>query len=318
MKPPPARFIMSLWDKYCGEAGEQGDPDLGGKEMKVLVTGYNGQLGWEVIRILEERGVECRGVDVGDFNLTDGPAVKAYVREYCPDVIVHCAGYTAVDKAESEPEYCAAVNGNGTMNMVRAALSVGARMVYISTDYVFSGEGEEPWREDSPYDPRNVYGLSKVQGEIAVRSLMERYYILRTSWVFGVHGNNFVRTMMRLGRERTEIRVVDDQVGSPTYTEDLARIICDMIVTEKYGIYHVCNGGYISWAEFAEMIMEIAGLHCQVVPIPSSEYPTPARRPLNSRLDTSKLKRNGFQPLPDVEDALSRCMREMEREGKNI
>ena len=286
--------------------------------MKVLVTGAEGQLGWDVMRTLESRGIECKGVDRADFDLLDAPAVKSVIAEYAPDVVVHCAAYTAVDRAESEPEVCAGVNGDGTLNVVRAALNVGAKLVYISTDYVFSGEGDDPWTEDASYGAKNVYGLSKAQGEIAVRSLMERYFILRTSWVFGVHGNNFVRTMMRLGRERTEIRVVDDQVGSPTYTEDLARIICDMIVTEKYGIYHVCNGGYISWAKFAEMIMEKAGLRCQVIPIPSSEYPTPARRPLNSRLDTSKLKRNGFQLLPDVEDALSRCMREIEREGKNI
>ena len=286
--------------------------------MKVLVTGAEGQLGWDVMRTLESRGIECKGVDRADFDLLDAPAVKSVIAEYAPDVVVHCAAYTAVDRAESEPEVCAGVNGDGTLNVVRAALNVGAKLVYISTDYVFSGEGGDPWTEDASYGAKNVYGLSKAQGEIAVRSLMERYFILRTSWVFGVHGNNFVRTMMRLGRERTEIRVVDDQVGSPTYTEDLARIICDMIVTEKYGIYHACNGGYISWAKFAEMIMEKAGLRCQVIPIPSSEYPTPARRPLNSRLDTSKLKRNGFQLLPDVEDALSRCMREIEREGKNI
>lgn len=286
--------------------------------MKVLVTGAEGQLGWDVMRTLESRGIECKGVDRADFDLLDAPAVKSVIAEYAPDVVVHCAAYTAVDRAESEPEVCAGVNGDGTLNVVRAALNVGAKLVYISTDYVFSGEGDDPWTEDASYGAKNVYGLSKAQGEIAVRSLMERYFILRTSWVFGVHGNNFVRTMMRLGRERTEIRVVDDQVGSPTYTEDLARIICDMIVTEKYGIYHACNGGYISWAKFAEMIMEKAGLRCQVIPIPSSEYPTPARRPLNSRLDTSKLKRNGFQLLPDVEDALSRCMREIEREGKNI
>ena len=306
---------MNLWDKYCGEAGEQGDPDWGGKEMKVLVTGYNGQLGWEVVRILEERGVECRGVDVGDFDLTDGPAVKAYVREYGPDVIVHCAAYTAVDKAESEPEYCAAVNGNGTMNMVRAALSVGARMVYISTDYVFSGEGEEPWQEDSPYDPRNVYGLSKVQGEIAVRSLMKRYYLIRTSWVYGIHGKNFVRTMRRLGREKSEVRVVRDQVGSPTYAPDLARVICDLIGTEQFGIYHVTNEGYMSWARFAQLIMAGSGLSCRVVPVPSSEYPTPARRPLNSRLSREKLLETGIEPMPTVENALGRFLEELAREG---
>ncbi|MBR2823688.1 MAG: dTDP-4-dehydrorhamnose reductase [Clostridia bacterium] len=278
--------------------------------MKVLVTGANGQLGWDVIRELEARGIECKGVDREDFDLLDAPAVKEAVIAYRPDAVVHCAAYTAVDRAESEPELCAGINGDGTLNVVRAALSVDAKLVYISTDYVFSGEGAEPWTEDSPYGPKNVYGLSKAQGEIAVRSLMEHYFILRTSWVFGVHGNNFVRTMMRLGRERTEVRVVDDQIGSPTSTEDLARVICDMLPTEKYGIYHVCNKGYISWAQFADMIMKHAGLRCRVTPIPTSEYPTPAHRPKNSRMDTGKLE-SQFGPMPEVEDALERCMRAM-------
>ena len=279
--------------------------------MRVLVTGYNGQLGWDVIRLLNERGVECRGVDVQDFDLTDGQAVKAYVLDYRPDVIVHCAAYTAVDKAESEPEICAAVNGDGTMNVVRAALSVGAKLVYISTDYVFSGQGEDPWKEDSPYDPQNVYGLSKVQGEIAVRSLMKRYFLIRTSWVYGIHGKNFVRTMLRLGSERPEVRVVQDQIGSPTYSLDLARVICDLIPTEKYGIYHASNEGYMSWAQFARLILAGSGYPCRVVPVPSSEYPTPARRPLNSRLAKGRLQEAGIPPMPTVENALGRFLQEL-------
>ena len=282
--------------------------------MKVLVTGVGGQLGWEVVRVLQERGIPCRGVDVQDFDLTDGEAVKAYVTDYNPDVIVHCAAYTAVDKAESEPEVCALVNGDGTMNMVRAALHVGARMVYISTDYVFSGEGEEPWREDDPYHPQNVYGLSKVQGETAVRSLMKRYYLIRTSWVYGIHGRNFVRTMLRLGQEKAQVRVVDDQVGGPTYAADLARVICDLIATDQYGIYHVANEGYVSWAEFASMIMEKSHRKCEVIPVPTSEYPTPARRPLNSRLSMEKLREAGIAPMPSVEDALERFLAELARE----
>ncbi|MBQ9210650.1 MAG: dTDP-4-dehydrorhamnose reductase [Clostridia bacterium] len=279
--------------------------------MRVLVTGVNGQLGWEVVQLLNQRGVPCKGVDVQDFDLTDGPAVKACVQEYAPDVVVHCAAYTAVDKAESEPEVCAAVNGDGTMNVVRAALSVGAKMVYISTDYVFSGKGEEPWTEDAPYDPQNVYGLSKVQGEIAVRSLMKRYFLLRTSWVYGIHGKNFVRTMLRLGAEKSEIRVVDDQIGSPTYAADLARVICDLIPTEKFGIYHVANEGYMSWAHFARLILAGQGLKCRVIPVPSSDYPTPAQRPLNSRLSSQKLREAGVAPMPTVENALGRFMQEL-------
>ena len=282
--------------------------------MKVLVTGYAGQLGYEVVRLLESRGVPCRGVDMADFNLTDAAAVLDYVQNYAPDVIVHCAAYTNVDKAETEPEICAAVNGMGTLYMVRAALSVGAKMVYISTDYVFSGTGDQPFDIDDPYGPKNVYGVSKVQGEDAVRSLMTRYFILRTSWVFGKNGKNFVRTMLRLGAEKKELRVVSDQVGSPTYAKDLARVICDMIPTEKYGIYHVRNEGYISWADFAKMIMEKSGLSCRIVPVPSSEYASLARRPLNSRLSGKKLQIAGFGPMPSVSDALDRYLAELKEE----
>ena len=279
--------------------------------MKVPVTGYAGQLGYDTVRELEKRGVECRGVDIQDFDLTDAKAVKAYVQDYRPDAVVHCAAYTGVDKAESQPEVCAAVNGMGTLNVARAALSVGAKMVYISTDYVFSGAGDRPWEEDDPYGPLNVYGMSKVQGEDAVRSLMTRFFILRTSWVFGKNGNNFVRTMLRLGREKKELRVVSDQVGSPTYTRDLARVICDFLPTEKYGIYHVRNEGFLSWYDFACMIMDKAGLRCHVIPVPTSEYPTPARRPLNSRLSCERLSASGIRPLPTVEDALDRFLAEI-------
>lgn len=279
--------------------------------MKVLVTGYAGQLGHDVVELLEARGVACRGVDREDFDLTDAEAVMDCVRAEAPDVIVHCAAYTAVDRAESEPEVCLRINGMGTMNLVRAALEVGAKLLYISTDYVFPGTGTEPWTEDAEYGPLNVYGLSKMQGETAVRSLMTRFFILRTSWVFGLNGHNFVRTMLRLGEEKDEIRVVDDQVGSPTYTRDLARVICDMIPTEKYGIYHVRNEGFISWAQFARMIMDSRGLGCRVVPVSSDEYPTAARRPLNSRLSAGKLTAAGFAPMPSVEDALRRYLLEL-------
>ena len=282
--------------------------------MKVLVTGYAGQLGYEVVRLLESRGIPCKGVDMADFNLTDAAAVLDYVQQYAPDVIVHCAAYTNVDKAETEPEVCAAVNGMGTLYMVRAALSVGAKMVYISTDYVFPGTGSQPFEVDDPYGPKNVYGVSKVQGEDAVRSLMTRYYILRTSWVFGKNGKNFVRTMLRLGAEKKELRVVSDQIGSPTYARDLARVICDMIVTDKYGIYHVRNEGFISWADFARMIMEKAGLPCRIIPVPSSEYVSLARRPLNSRLSGKKLQIAGFGPMPSVGDALDRYLEELREE----
>ena len=288
--------------------------NMGVPGMKVLVTGYAGQLGWDTVRQLEARGIECRGVDMQDFDLTDGQAVKEYVQRYQPTAIVHCAAYTGVDKAESQPEICAAVNGMGTVNIVRAALSVGAKLLFISTDYVFPGTGDQPFKVDDPYGPLNVYGMSKVQGEDAVRSLMTRYFILRTSWVYGKNGRNFVRTMLHLGREKKEIRVVNDQIGSPTYSRDLARVICDVLPTEKYGIYHVRNEGYLSWYEFAKMIMEKTGLNCRVIPVPSSEYPTPAKRPLNSRLDGSKLAESGFTPMPTVENALDRYLDEIRDE----
>ena len=284
--------------------------------MRVLVTGYAGQLGWDTVRLLEARGVACRGVDMQDFDLTDAAAVRAYIRDYCPDAIVHCAAYTNVDRAESEPEICAAVNGMGTMNLARAALSVGAKLVYISTDYVFPGTGDKPFRVDDPYGPLNVYGMSKVQGEDAVRSLMTRFFILRTSWVFGKNGRNFVRTMLRLGREQQEIRVVSDQIGSPTYSRDLARVICDLLPTEKYGIYHVRNEGYLSWYDFAVMIMKKAGLQCQVQPVSTVDFPTPAKRPLNSRLDASALAEAGIKPMPSVANALTRYLEEIRDEIK--
>lgn len=280
--------------------------------MKVLVTGYAGQLGYDTVRELQARGIDCAGVDVQDFDLTDAQAVRNYVTAFRPTAVVHCAAYTGVDKAESQPEICAAVNGMGTMNIARAAQAVGAKMVYISTDYVFPGTGDRPWKEDDPYGPLNVYGMSKVHGEDAVRSLLTRYYILRSSWIFGLHGHNFVETMLRLGKEKKEIRVVDDQIGSPTYTRDLARVICDLLATEKYGIYHVRNEGFMSWYEFACMIMAKAGLKCRVIPVPSSEYPTPAKRPLNSRLDASRLAAAGIRPMPTVEDALTRYLNERE------
>ena len=282
--------------------------------MKVLVTGYAGQLGWDTVRQLEARGIECRGVDMQDFDLTDSEAVKACVQAYRPTAIVHCAAYTNVDKAESQPEICAAVNGMGTVNLVRAALSVGAKLLFISTDYVFPGTGDQPYQIDDRYGPQNVYGMSKVQGEDAVRSLMTDYFILRISWLFGKHGHNFVRTMLRLGAEKKEIRVVNDQIGSPTYSRDVARVICDLLPTDKYGIYHVRNEGFMSWYDFAKMIMSKTGLSCRVVPVPSAEYPTPARRPLNSRLDGSRLAEAGIEPMPSVESALDRFLEEIRDE----
>lgn len=282
--------------------------------MKVLVTGVKGQLGFDVMRRLAALNIEARGVDYTDCDLTDGPSVMALVRGEAPDAIIHCAAYTAVDRAETEPEQCAAVNGMGTLNLVRAALAVDAKLLYVSTDYVFSGEGDTPVDTGAPYQPRNVYGLTKAQGEEAVRSLMNRSFIVRTSWVFGAHGDNFVKTMLRLGADHSEVSVVGDQIGSPTYTVDLARLLCDMVQTNRYGIYHATNEGYCSWASFAAEIMRQAGLRCTVRAIPTSEYPTLARRPANSRLSKASLDQAGFARLPQWEDALSRCLAELNRQ----
>lgn len=279
--------------------------------MKVLVTGVGGQLGYDVCKQLDHLGIENKGVDVADFDLTDDGAVMAYVRDMAPDTIIHCAAYTNVDKAETQPEVCAAVNGMGTLNMVRAALAVGAKLAYVSTDYVFSGEGDKPFEVNDPYGAKNVYGLTKAQGEEAVLSLMQRYFIVRTAWVFGSNGHNFVKTMLRLGAEKSDVNVVCDQVGSPTYTPDLAALLCGMIQTDRYGVYHATNEGFCSWAEFATAIMRMGGRRCTVHPVTTAEYGSATKRPANSRLSKASLDAAGFRRLPAWEDALARFLDEI-------
>ena len=274
--------------------------------MKILVTGATGMLGQDVLRVVREQRHECLGVGSADFDLQDMAAVRAAVTAFNPDAIVHCAAYTAVDKAESEPACCASVNGLGTLNIARAALAVDARLLHVSTDYVFDGSGETPWEEYDRPRPLNVYGLSKLQAEEAVRSLVPKHFILRTSWVFGHGGGNFVETIRRLGKEKSSISVVDDQIGSPTYSVDLARLIAQMIVTDRYGTYHGTNEGFCSFADFARMILRAEGSRCRVNPIPSSQYPSAARRPMNSRLSKRSLDEGGFSRLPIWEDALRR------------
>lgn len=278
--------------------------------MKVLVTGVAGQLGHDVMMRLADMNIAAKGVDYQDFDLMDGEAVMNAVRSYGPDAIIHCAAYTAVDRAEQEPEKCAGVNGMGTLNLVRAALAVDAKLLLVSTDYVFSGEGDTPFEVDAPYNPKNVYGVSKVQAEESVRSLMTRYFIVRTAWVFGVNGSNFVKTMLRLGGEKREVNVVADQFGSPTYSKDLAWLLCDMVQTNRFGIYHATNEGFCSWAEFATEIMHQGGRRCKVNPVPTSQYPTPAKRPTNSRLSKACLDKAGFRRLPPWQDALARYLLE--------
>ncbi len=275
--------------------------------MKVLVTGANGQLGYDVVERLKKLSIEHIGVDRQDFDLTNEVQVKSFILNYKPDVVIHCAAYTAVDKAEDERDLCYAVNVLGTRNIVQACKEMDAKMVYISTDYVFDGEKKEPYEVTDPTNPINYYGLTKYLGEQEVQKNLDRFFIVRTSWVFGKNGNNFVKTMLKLGQERKEIKVVYDQVGSPTYTYDLAKLLWDMMQTDKYGIYHATNEGYCSWYEFACEIFKVAGMDdVKVIPIKSEEYLTKAVRPKYSKLSKDKLELKGFIRLPNWKDALKK------------
>lgn len=279
--------------------------------MKVLVTGVTGQLGYDVARELEKRHIEYKGTGSREMDISDTAAVERVIKDYHPDAIIHCAAYTAVDKAEDDYGRAMDVNAKGTLAIAKAAKEIDAKMLYISTDYVFNGQGTEPFTVDAATAPLNVYGLTKLFGEEAVQMELSKYFIVRISWVFGKNGNNFIKTMLRLGQTHEELTVVSDQWGSPTYTADLAPLLCDMISTDAYGIYHATNEGITNWAEFAAYIMEQAHLSCKVRPIPSSDYPTKAVRPLNSRLDKSSLDKAGFSKLPDWKDALRRYLKEI-------
>ena len=279
--------------------------------MRVLVTGVKGQLGYEVCRELTVRGIENRGVDIDDFDLTDEKAVMEAISAYRPDAVVHCAAYTAVDRAEENEDVCRAVNVDGTRFVARACRAVNAKMVYFSTDYVFPGTGEDFYEVDSPKGPQSVYGRTKLEGEEAVRETLEKYFILRISWVFGINGGNFVRTMLRLSNDHDTLRVVCDQIGSPTYAYDLAPLICDLLATEKYGTYHATNEGVCSWAEFAEAIMKAADRPTRIIPVTTEEYGAKAARPLNSRMSKKSLDEAGFARLPSWQDALRRYLAEL-------
>lgn len=289
-------------------------------DMKILVTGVGGQLGYDVMKELKKRGHTAVGSDVqGEcdilLDITDADTVRNTIVQTRPDAVIHCAAWTAVDMAEDMEETVRAVNVNGTANIAAACREAGCRMMYISTDYVFDGQGTEPWMPDCKnYMPLNVYGKTKLEGEQAVRDALEQYFIVRIAWVFGKNGKNFVRTMLNLGKKYDTLRVVNDQIGTPTYTADLARLLADMIETEKYGTYHATNeGGYISWYDFACEIFRQAGYDTKVVPVTTEEYGlSKAARPSNSRMDKSKLTEMGFQTLPDWQDALGRYLKEIE------
>lgn len=282
--------------------------------MKVLVTGSAGQLGYDVCKVLASRQIENRGVDITDFDITDQNAVNRYLKAYRPDAVIHCSAWTAVDKAEDEPERVEAVNADGTRNIAEVCKKIGAKMLYLSTDYVFPGTGDRFYEPNDPTGPLSVYGRTKLAGELAVRKLLEKYFIVRISWVFGKNGNNFVKTMLRLAETHTEVNVVCDQIGSPTYTADLAPLLCDMIATEKYGVYHATNEGLCSWAEFAEEIFRVSGKQVKVHAIPTEQYPTKAIRPKNSRMSKACLDLAGFHRLPDWKDALARYWKELSQE----
>ncbi len=283
--------------------------------MKVLVTGVKGQLGYDVVNELERRGHTAYGFDKEDMDITDAKSVARVMREIQPEAVVHCAAWTAVDAAEDNGQAVRLVNAVGTENIARECKKLNCKLLYLSTDYVFDGAGEAPWLADcKEYKPLNVYGKTKLEGELAVSSLLEKYFIVRIAWVFGKNGNNFIKTMLRLSETHSQLRVVNDQIGTPTYTYDLARLLVDMIETEKYGYYHATNeGGYISWCEFAKEIFKCANRNVNVIPVTTAEYGlSKAARPFNSRLDKSKLTKNGFKPLPTWQDAIERYLKELD------
>lgn len=279
--------------------------------MKVLVTGANGQLGYDVVKELEKQNIECYGVTRKDFDITDFKSTENFINKYLPDVVIHCAAYTAVDKAEDEPELCYKVNSEATKNIAEICKEINAKLLYISTDYVFDGTKDGFYEVDDETNPINVYGKSKLLGEIAVQKILKKYFIVRISWVFGEHGNNFVKTMLRLGKDHKEINVVSDQYGSPTYTADLAPLLVEMIKTDKYGIYHATNEGVCSWAEFAEEIFKIANMDIKVNYIRTKDYQAKAKRPLNSRLSKFTLLNNKFLLLPNVEFSLKNFLKKV-------
>lgn len=284
--------------------------------MRVLVTGYSGQLGYDVLREGKNRGHEMYGTSSTDLDITDKQRVVTYIETLNPEVVIHCAAYTAVDQAEDDQERCYQVNVQGTENLAEAAKAIGAKFVYISTDYVFDGQGQEPFTEMSIPSPVGYYGVTKLEGEKVVQSLLDDLFIVRISWVFGINGNNFIKTMLRLAETRDELNVVGDQFGSPTYTFDLSRLLIDLIETDKYGVYHASNEGFCSWAELAKEIFKQAGKQVNVHAILTEEYPTRAVRPKNSRMSKQKLIDNGFKQLPSWQDAVARYLTELTEEVK--
>lgn len=279
--------------------------------MLVLVTGVNGQLGYDVLKELTAKGHEAVGVGRSELDITDESAVSSYVQNLSPEAIIHCAAYTNVDAAETDQEGAYKVNALGTKYLAEAAKFVGAKMVYVSTDYVFDGAGTEPYEVNHPTKPLGVYGETKLVGEKFIQETLEKHFIVRTAWVYGINGNNFVKTMLKLGQDRKELGVVYDQVGSPTYTVDLAKFLVELIDSEKYGVYHASNEGVCSWHEFAVEIFKQAGMEIQVNPLTSDQFPRPAARPKYSVLSKKKIEEEGFTPLRDWKEALREYLKEL-------
>ena len=279
----------------------------------ILVTGITGQLGYDVAKELERRGEKFIATSRKEINLLTEDGAKNFILEKKPDAVIHCAAYTQVDKAESEAEIALTVNGLGTRWIATACREIGAKMIYVSTDYVFGGDGRTPYEISDEKNPVNTYGRSKLLGEDAVAAILEKNFIVRTSWVFGINGKNFVKTMLNLAENHDKVKVVDDQVGSPTYTADLAPLLCDMIKTDKYGFYHATNEGFCSWADFAKEIFKQAGKKVEVEKISTADYPTPAKRPFNSRLSKKSLDDAGFKRLPSWESAIERYLIELKK-----
>jgi dTDP-4-dehydrorhamnose reductase len=278
--------------------------------MKVLVTGATGQLGYDIIKELKKRNIDAVGIGSKDCDISVKNAVFQIIENVRPDAIIHCAAYTAVDNAENEIDKCNLINVEGTKNIVLACKQYDITLLYVSTDYVFSGDSIEPWKPDDERKPVSQYGKSKYQGELAVEELIYKYFIVRISWVFGINGKNFVKSMLKLAETNNEIRVVSDQVGSPTYTVDVAQIMVDMIQTNKYGNYNISNEGLCSWNEFAQEIFAYTDKKIKIIPVSSEDYGAKAKRPLNSRMDNTKLVENGFNTLPSWKDALKRFLKE--------
>lgn len=279
--------------------------------MKVLVTGYTGQLGFDVVCELKARNIECIGTTRNEFSLTDTEKMQDFVKAYKPDVVIHCAAYTAVDKAEDEVDICRAVNTDATKHLAEVCKEIDAKMIYISTDYVFAGSGEDFYEPEDKKAPQNVYGKSKLDGELVVQEILDKYFIVRISWVFGSNGKNFIKTMLNLAKNHDKLTVVNDQIGSPTYTVDLAKLLCDMALSDKYGVYHATNEGICSWYDFACEIFKQADIKINVEPVPSTAFPTKAKRPHNSRMSKKCLDEAGFNRLPAWQDALLRYLQEL-------